>query len=212
MERLLSFVEEIAQHTPLELFAFVGAFIEEVLAPIPSPFVMTLAGSIAEAQARPFAYLLVIALIASLGKTLGAMLLYWLADKVEDVVMSRVGRFVGITHVEVEKFGNRLSNGTSRDFYSLLAIRATPIIPSAPISLLCGFVKIDFRRFVSATFLGTIVRDFVYLYFGYTSLGAADAIVNGIEDTQSIVTLLMALIGVAVVGWIVYQRKFKNRA
>jgi membrane protein DedA with SNARE-associated domain len=60
--------------------------------------------------------------------------------------------------------------------------------------------------------LGAIVRDFVYLYFGYTSLSAANEIIHGLEGAGSIVTIVMAVIGLGVVGWIVYRRKFKSQS
>lgn len=188
-----------------------GSFIEEVIAPIPSPFVMTLAGSIAESQGSPFWYLFIVAVIAATGKTIGSILLYFLADKVEDVVLSRIGKFVGITHAEVEKFGQRFS-GQKRDFFTLLVIRSTPIIPSAPISLICGFVRINFRFFIIATFFGTIIRDFVYLYFGFTSLQAAQELMHGMEGIESFMQILLALIGAVVVGYIIYRRKFQRSA
>lgn len=191
----------------MELFTFFGAILEEVIAPIPSPFVMTLAGSVAQSQGNAFWYLFVLAVIGATGKTLGSAILYWLADKVEDLVLSRLGKFIGITHEEVEKFGQKLS-GTRRDFVTLLVIRSTPVIPSAPISLICGFIKVDFKQFITATFFGTIVRDFVYLYFGYTSLEAAATLLDGMDGIESIITVLMALVGAAVVGWIIYKKKF----
>ena len=135
--------------------------------------------------------------------------MYFLADKVEDVVLSRVGKFVGITHKEVEKFGQRFS-GHWRDFFTLLVIRSTPIIPSAPISLVCGFVRIDFKYFVVATFFGTIIRDFVYLYFGYTSIQAAEELMQGMEGLESIMQLALAAIGALLVGYIIYRRKFSH--
>jgi membrane protein DedA with SNARE-associated domain len=209
VQNILDLFEKYAELVPLQVFVFFGAFLEEVIAPIPSPFVMTLAGSVAQSQGYAFWYLFVVATIASTGKTIGAIFLYWLADKAEDLVLSRFGKFVGITHKEVEKFGQKLS-GTNRDFLTLLVIRSTPVIPSAPVSLICGFIKVDKKQFIVATFLGTIIRDFVYLYFGYTSLEAAASIVDGIEGAQSLITIALALVGAAVVGWIIYKKKFSD--
>src|SRR5690606_25347218 len=138
-----------------------------------------------------FWYLFVIAVIAALGKAVGSIILYFLADKVEDVVLARIGKLVGITHAAVEKSGQRF-RGHWRDFVTLLVIRSTPIIPSAPISLICGFVRIDFKYFVLATFFGTIIRDFVYLYFGYTSIKAAEELMHGMEGIESLMQLILA--------------------
>ncbi|CAN5715273.1 hypothetical protein BH23CHL5_BH23CHL5_09760 [soil metagenome] len=209
LETLLDYFERFSERVPLEVFAFFGSFFEEVIAPVPSPFVMTLAGSVAKSQGHAFWYLFVVAIIAATGKTLGAVVLYWVADRSEDVLMSRVGRFVGVSSAEVERFGSRFT-GSRRDLAVLLLIRSTPVIPSAPISIICGFIKINPKTFVIATFFGTIVRDFIYLYFGYASIGAADSIQDGIEGIETIVQVLLAAGVGGVVLWIIYQRKIKQ--
>lgn len=208
MQFLLDKFEHYVQLIPIELFVLGGSFVEEVVAPIPSPFVMGLAGSAASAQGYPFWYLFVLSLLAATGKTLGGLLLYWLADKAEDIVMSKIGRYIGITHKEVERLGERLNSGTWRDWAIMLAIRSTPVIASAPVSLICGFIKVPIKLFAVTTFFGTIIRDFVYLYVGYTTLGAANTALDDLESFESIVQILMAISGLIVVGWIIYKRKF----
>ncbi len=208
-EKLISLLEQLAEHVPVELFAFVGSFIEELIAPIPSPAVMTLSGSMVAGGGSPFWYLFVIAIIAAVGKTLGAIILYIVADKAEDIVMTRIGRYIGITHEQVEQIGARFK-GTPRDYLTLLLIRSAPIIPSAPISLLCGLIGVPKKLFLISTFFGTIVRDFIYLYIGFTGLGAAEQIIEGIEGTSSIVTIILGVIGLAVFGYIIYRKYSKK--
>ncbi len=205
IETLIDFLEQLAEHVPVELFAFFGSFIEELIAPIPSPVVMTLAGSMAASNGSPFWYLFVIAVIAAVGKTIGAIILYLVADKSEDVILSKVGRYIGVTHKQVEHIGNRFQ-GTPRDYITLLVIRSTPIIPSAPISLICGLIALPKKLFIISTFFGTIVRDFVYLYIGFTGIGAAAEITHGIEGASSIITILLGLIGMGIFGWILYRK------
>lgn len=107
LESILQFIEQLSSYVSVEVFAFIASFLEELIAPIPSPFVMTIAGSMAAAQGSPFWYLLVIAVIAAAGKTLGAIIWYLIAEKTEDVVLGKVGRYVGLTHKQVEQFGAR---------------------------------------------------------------------------------------------------------
>lgn len=209
IEKLIDLLEQLAEHVPVELFAFVGSFIEELIAPIPSPVVMTLSGSMVAANNSPFWYLFVIAVIAAIGKTLGAIILFIVADKTEDVVVSKFGRYVGITEGQIEKIGARFQ-GTARDYITLLVIRSTPIIPSAPISLLCGLIGLPRKLFVASTFFGTIVRDFIYLYIGYTGLGAAEEIIEGIEGASSIITIILGLIGIGIFAYIVYRKYFSS--
>lgn len=209
IEKLIELLEQLAEHVPVEVFAFFGSFIEELIAPIPSPVVMTLSGSMAATGGSPFWYLLVIAVIAAIGKTLGAIILFVVADKTEDVVLTRVGKYIGITHKQVEQIGARFQ-GTARDYVTLLIIRSTPIIPSAPISLLCGLIGLPKRLFIISTFFGTIVRDFIYLYIGYTGLSAAEEIIDGIEGASSIITIILGLIGAGIFGFILYRKYFSS--
>src|SRR5690606_15357889 len=132
------------------------------------------------------------------------------ADKTEDLLLSRVGKYIGITHEQVEKIGDRFQ-GTARDYVTLLVIRSTPIIPSAPISLICGLIDLPKRLFILSTFFGTIIRDFVYLYIGFTGASAAADIIDGIEGASSIVTIILALIGAAIFGYIVYKKHFTSK-
>ena len=210
IETLIDLLEQFAASVPVELFAFVGSFVEELIAPIPSPVVMTLAGSMAATNGSPFWYLFVIAVIAAIGKTVGAIILYLIADKSEDVILSKAGRYIGVTHKQVESIGNRFQ-GTPRDYITLLIIRSTPIIPSAPISLICGLIALPKKMFIICTFFGTIVRDFIYLYIGFTGLSAAAEITHGIEGISSIVTVILGVIGVAVFAYILYRKYSANK-
>lgn len=205
IESLIHFLEQLADQVPVELFAFFGSFIEELIAPIPSPVVMTLAGTMVASNGSPFWYLFVVAVIAAVGKTIGAIILYFLADKTEDVVLSRVGRYIGVTHKQVDSIGSRFK-GTPRDYLTLLIIRSTPIIPSAPISLICGLIALPKKLFIICSFFGTIIRDFIYLYIGFTGLSAAAEITNGIEGMNSIVTILLGIVGAGIFGWILYKK------
>ncbi len=210
LESILQFIEQLSGYVSVEVFAFVASFLEELIAPIPSPFVMTIAGSMAAAQGSPFWYLLIIAMIAALGKTIAAMIWYVVADKAEDVVLSKVGRYVGLTHKQVEHFGARFS-GRKRDYITLFIIRATPIIPSAPISILAGFLSLPKKMFLITTYFGTIVRDFVYLYIGYSGIEAATVLVEGVEGVSSIITILMAIAAVGVGIWIIVRKRRMNK-
>lgn len=196
----------MSEYVSVEVFAFVASFLEELIAPIPSPFVMTIAGSMAASQNVPFWYLLVIAAIAAVGKTLAAIILFIVADKAEDVVLGRLGKYVGISHKQVEQIGARFT-GRPRDYVTLLLIRATPIIPSAPISVICGLLGIRKKLFIISTYFGTIIRDFVYLYIGYTGIEAANAFIEGVEGVSSIVTILMVVVAVALVVWILVRKR-----
>lgn len=205
VEAVIDFLKQLALQVPVELFALVGSFLEEVFAPIPSPLVMTLSGTMVASDGLPFLYLFVIAVIAAVGKTAGSMVLYLIADKAENLIMTKLGRYVGVTHKQVEQVGARF-HGTPRDYITLILIRATPIIPSSPISLICGLIALPKKLYAISTFVGTIVRDFIYLYIGYTGIAAAEQIINGIDSASSVVTIILGVAGVGVLGYIAYRK------
>lgn len=198
-------IEGLATHVPLELYTFVASFIEEVIAPIPSPFVMTSAGSIAAAQDLPVFWLLWIAVIGSIGKTIGGALLYYAADKGEDVIIGKYGKFFGVSHKEIESIGKHFK-GHWKDDLMLFGIRSLPIIPSAPVSIICGVIKVGWRTFLVSTFTGTIIRNLLFLYFGYVGLESFEGLMTGLESIESIMQLAIAVILGLVIIWFYWKR------
>ncbi len=195
-----------ARVVPLELFAVLGSFVEELLAPVPSPIVMTVTGSIAAAQDKPMAYLIVLSLIATAGKTIGAVLVYAIAAKAESFIFGRFGWLFGVSHEEIVSFGKRL-RGTWKDYVLLFALRALPIMSSAVVSIGAGAIKVPMRIYLPTTILGTIVRDAFYLYVGFTGIETLYRLVHGFENIESILEALIALVIVVVFGWVVWRRK-----
>lgn len=206
LEIILNQIESLARSMPLELFVILGALIEEIIAPIPSPVVMVLAGSLAHTQNYNLWYLLELAALGALGKTFGSWLIYLLADKLEDIVVGRFGKFIGVTHKEIESIGKKL-DGSWKDNFFLFLARALPIIPSAPVSIACGAIKLNLKTFITSTYLGNLVRNLLYLYMGYAGFENYKQITNGLDGLESIgqIGLLLAVVGLVV--WAYWKRK-----
>lgn len=183
---------------PLPLFAAVASFAEEIIAPIPSGPVMLVMGSLADVQHYALPALLGLAVTAACGKLAGSLVVYVIADKAEDVITARFAKFFGVTHAQIESFGNRLGNGW-KDYALLTLLRTLPFVPSAVISFGAGVLKIRLRLFVVATFIGSILRDFTFLYIGYVGLEGASELVSQFDTVES---LLQATIiaGVVIAG------------
>ncbi len=182
-----------AEKIPVEAFTLIASFVEEIIAPIPSPVVMTMAGSIAIAQGKPIVYLLVLSLIGAIGKTLGALFIYVIADKAEDLVFGRFGKFIGVTHEEIENFGKKFK-GTWKDIFLLTFLRALPIMSSAVVSIGSGVLKIRLKMYLISTFIGTIIRDFFYLYVGYSGVTALRAMTEGFTNIESIIEVTIGVL------------------
>lgn len=190
-----------AGRVPLELFAPLASFIEEVVAPIPSPAVMLATGSLAAVQGYALPGILVLALLGALGKLAGSVVIYLVADRLEDWIAPRMTRLFGITHAQVESFGARLT-GTWRDYGILTLIRALPLVPSVLVSAGGGFLKVPLRLFAVSTLAGSFVRDLAYLYVGYAGADAARAALAWSASAEDAFAYLALACIVGVLGYL----------
>lgn len=206
IDQSVEIIQAYAFKVPLEIFVSVGAFIEEILAPIPSPFIMTTAGTISAGRGLPFTFLIWLALIGSVGKTTGAWVLYYITDKAEDFVLARFGKFLGVTHREIEGIGKRFGKGW-KDDVTLFFLRTLPILPSAPISVVSGLIKLNARTYIISSFLGIFVRNLLFLYFGYSGAEVYKNLIQGFEGIQSFIQIIMFLTLGAIIAWAYWKRK-----
>jgi uncharacterized membrane protein YdjX (TVP38/TMEM64 family) len=199
-------VISLAEHMPLAVFSPVVSFLEEVIPPIPSPSVMFATGSMALVQGYLFPGLLILTLLGAIGKTLGASVAYFVADKIEDLLAGGISKFLGISHVQIESFGARLGKG-SRDYVILTVLRALPIVPSSLLSVGCGLLKVRFKLFVISTFIGSLIRDFIYIYLGYIGTTVAISFLKQTVGTESIIQTIILFIIILGLGFLYFRRK-----
>lgn len=198
---LESLLLSLATKVPLELFAPLASFVEEIVAPIPSPTVMVVSGSLALVQGKTLFALIPLVLLGALGKTLGGLVVYVIADKAEDFIMEKFGKYFGVTSADVERFREKVGEG-ARGYVTLTLLRALPFVPSSVISVGSGIIKVPLRIFVVSTFLGTIVRDGFYIYTGYAG---AQVLALAIAHSGNIETYLEAGVVIAVLGYLGYK-------
>ena len=209
IQTFINYLNELSGVVPLPVFTFFGALIEEIIAPIPSPIVMTLAGSLAAVANYSFIYLILLALTGSVGKTIGAYVIYYISDKAENVIIQKFGRFIGVTEKGVERISAKLNSG-KRDDLVLFLLRAIPIVPTAPVSVVCGLIKIKLKTYLWTTFLGTLIRNIIYLYLGFTSLNAVENINSEIDSLEKFGYAIVLVI-VGIIFLYIYQQKKKQQ-
>lgn len=206
IDSLLDLLQQWADILPLPIFVAAGAFIEEIIAPIPSPFVMTLAGSMAEAQNHPLIYLLLLALLGAVAKTLGSFIIYVIADKFENVITGKFGKFIGISHKQITDLSARLEKGRG-EWTVLFLLRALPIMPTAPISLAAGILELNKKMYLTSTAAGLVVRNLFYLYLGYTSTNALANINQNLDSVENIGYALVLLCAGGLMFYIYRSRR-----
>lgn len=203
---LIDFVHQIAEAVPLPWFTAIASLAEEVIAIIPSPFVMTLAGSLAASLEHHWSYLILLAVIGAVAKTFGSWIIYIIADKAEDILIDKFGRVLGVSHQDTEGLGKLFNHGR-RDDFIIFASRALPIMPTAPISVVAGLLKLNIKTYLLSTFFGLVLRNLFYLYVGFTSLGALESVNDNLDSLENIgyVVLFFAMFGLMI--WFYRQRR-----
>ena len=203
---LESIIMSFAHTLPLEVFVLVASFVEEVIAPIPSPAVMVLAGSLAKIQEYGVYALILLSIIGAIGKTMGALVVYIITDKAEDMVMNKFGAFFNVTRDDVVRLGNKLGNGP-RDYIFMTLVRAFPFVPSVVVSVGSGLLKVRLPLFIISTFIGTIVRDGFYLYAGYVGVQLFALLITHSAKIEDGIVLITTLIVIGFMGYRMYLRK-----
>lgn len=199
--------EYYTEHMPLELFVLLGNFLEELISPLPSFVILIPAGAAAEVQGRSIFYLILLAILAGVGRITAAIILYNIARKSEEALLKRDRRFFGISHADVSKLSNKLGRTPRRDWAILFLMNGTPMFPTAPLSLACGFIKVPFRMFATATFFGAIVNGFFYISLGYAGFKGAEQL-ERLETAGTVATILLVL----VIAILVFRWQKKRRA
>lgn len=167
---LIASFEHLALTIPLPWFVAIGSFLEELIAPIPSPLIMTSAGTILLTQGMSLPSVIFIAMVGAATKTAASLIYYYFGDKAEDVLVGRFGTYLKISHADTEGIGKYFNN-SRRDDVVLFVLRAIPLFPNAPVSLFCGIIKQNIRTYVAMTFGGTTVKNLIYITVGIYGLG-----------------------------------------
>ena len=191
---------QIISQIPVELIVFFGSIIEEIFPPLPSPLFLIISKIVTYNQKFSVLYILLLTSIAVFGKTIGSLFLYFLADKTEDIIVGRFGKWFNISHRDVESIGQRFT-GSWKDTIILIFLRAIPIIPTTPVSLVCGIIKLNIRTYLISIFIGSFIRIFILLYLGVAAYRSL------ITNVDNVIEVSLVFIIVCLIGWFYYKRK-----
>lgn len=205
IESVMIWLQETANSVPLPIFVFIGGIVEELIAPIPSPLVNTLAGSIAASQHLGAFGIFWICVVSTTGKTIGALPFYVLGVIFKDLAVPRFGKYIGVRQQDLDHFGAYF-NGSWKDSAILVLVRAIPVMPSTPISILCAVINIRFSTFFFATYIGFFLRNLFFTILGYTGLAAAQSLMHGIDMAETILKISIVLGVVGVLAWLYWRR------
>lgn len=206
VQATIDFLQGLAVSIPVIPFSFIASLIEEVVSPIPSPLVMGTVGSILSARDFvPWYIFAGVILAATVGKVLGYWGIYTIADKLEDIFMKTFGKKIGVSHEQIENIG-KLFSGTRRDEWFIFIVRFLPVLPSAPITVTAGVIKLPLKGFLIASFFGTGLRNVMYLSLGYVAWGSIRDFVTGLENNNGWIQIGVLVFLGTIILWAIRQR------
>lgn len=174
--------------------------LESACMPVPSEIVMPFAGYLVSYEGKMS--LLGITLAGSLGCTIGSIAAYVVGYYAGRPLILRYGKYVLIREKHLVSAENWFAKwGDKATFIA----RLLPVIRTV-ISLPAGIAKMDFKKFVLYSFLGSVPWTFMLGYIGYW-LGEEW---QSIEDVFRYLDVLVVVGVVALVIWYIRFRRKKS--
>jgi len=160
--------------------------LESACFPIPSEIVMPFAGFLAY-NGGSFD-LIGLTIAGTVGNLLGSVSAYWVGLKAGRPFVLRYGKYILIRKKHLDIADSWFCKyGEITTFFS----RMLPVIRTF-ISLPAGIARMDFKKFVIYTTLGSIPWNFALAYAGYV-LGASWESLSGIFSLLDIVVIIAAI-------------------
>ncbi|HEX7040075.1 MAG TPA: DedA family protein [Trueperaceae bacterium] len=181
------------------------SLLENLVPPVPSEFVLPFAGFLV-AEGRLNVALVLLA--TSLGGFVGTTGFYWLGRVLgEERVRAFIGRYGRYVLLRVADYDDALAFFQRYDAQVVFWARFVPGVRSL-ISLPAGVSGMGFGRFALYTVMGTVLWNGALVTAGW-ALGERWQAVLAVVDRLE--AFLWALLGLAVVGWVVWQLLRRGR-
>jgi membrane protein DedA with SNARE-associated domain len=203
---IITWLQHLSETVPPSSFVLIGGLVEELIAPIPSPLVATLAGSIAAAQNMGWTGVFILCALGTFTKTIGTIPFYYLGNKFEQIGIKRFGPYIGVSQKDIDRL-KTFFTGKHRDNFLVILFRFIPAMPSTPITIICGMLSINLWTYFLATYIGFYFRNILFFYIGYTGISTLKDVTEGVGTAESILKVLLVLSVLALIGWFYYRRQ-----
>ncbi len=165
MEAFDSFLVWIAEFLGDHLYEgiFLAALIETIIPPIPTLAIFPTAGFLASQQGIPLIGVIPMIILGGIGATIGTSAIYFIALKLGRIVLLRYLKYFRISEKKLErvelwfeKYGDK----------AVLLGRMIPVMREM-ISVPAGLLKMRIPKFVTYTFVGSIIWSAGTILAGY---------------------------------------------
>jgi membrane protein DedA with SNARE-associated domain len=146
----------------IALISFVG----ELIAPLPSSLLFAGQLLLSDESVTVVFVLKLLSLVAfpiALGTTLGSYLSYGIAYFGGKPAIEKTKRYIRFSWEDVERFEAKFQDKWY-DELIFLALRSIPLLPTIPINVLAGVLRMNFWSYTLLTLLGTSIRMMIMLF------------------------------------------------
>lgn len=180
-----------------------AAFLEEIIAPIPSSLVAMSAGFFLIPTEYTWLQAIVaaslkVAIPMSVGITTGSLVVYAIAYFGGKSIIARYGKWFGISWTTIEKTEQKFTKGYA-DELTLLGARVLPFVPSVAISAFCGLVHYPIKTFIVLSFVGSLIRSVIMAMIGWQ---VRDAYIAYVEIISQVEIFVFAVIVIAFISFL----------
>ncbi|MGB9977638.1 DedA family protein [Methanobacterium sp.] len=175
---------------------FIGMTIESACIPLPSEVIMPFAGfAVSEGKMT----LLGITIAGTLGNLLGGLIIYFIGLKEGRPLLEKYGKYILISHSKLDKADHWFEKYGHE---AVLIGRMLPVIRTF-ISLPAGIARMDLKKFIIYTLLGSLPWTFALAYIG-VQLGPHWELIKGYFH---ILDIIVAIGIIGVLAYLIYKYK-----
>ncbi len=186
---------------------FLLIFIENIFPPIPSEVILLFGGYVSH---KSILNIWLAILSATAGSLLGAIVLYLVSshlgkEKIKTLLSGKIGHILFLNAESVDKADTWFQRYGAK---AVFICRCIPVVRSI-VSIPAGISRMDFRKFIILTCLGSLIWNTVITWAGYLAGDAWQTVQVWLGIYSDIV--LGAVVLIAVSGFIVLSVRRKNK-
>lgn len=187
-----------------------ATFVEQVVPPIPSPLVATMAGFfLLDPRANLVTVLIrsffLIGIPVSIGITLASLVYYYIGYIGGKPLIVKYKKILGVSWEDIEKVEKRLSEGKGDEF-TLLFLRVLPIVPGVALSGVCGVLRYSIKTFTVVTLIGGFIRAVLLGLLGWYAGDVYETLADTISKIEDYGLMLAGGVILFFVGKYIYNK------
>jgi len=91
----------------------------------------------------------------------------------------------------------------------MIVLRALPFVPTLPVSVIAGLIKLDIWTYIFSTFIGTYIRFMFYLVLAYEGVKKYSGLLDKFDTVDTVINITIAA---TIMGWLfLFLRKKWDR-